>query len=134
MFQKILETARAGDNVGILIRGIQKKEVKRGMVLSKPLTIKLYSIFESEVYVLSTNEGGRKKPFFAGYKPQFYFYTMDITGSIDFIDKQVTMVLPGDKVGLRVNLIYSIALEIGMRFAIREGGKTIAAGIITKLI
>lgn len=136
MFQKILNIAEAGDNVGILIRGIQKNEVRRGMVLAEPSTILIYSKFEAEIYVLSTSEGGRKKPFFEGYKPQFYFYTIDVTGTIEFIanPEKPEMILPGDKVKLMVTLMYSIALEKGMRFAMREGGKTIGAGIITKLV
>ncbi len=136
MFQKVLTVAEAGDNIGVLLRGIQKEEVRRGMVLATISSISTYFKFTAEIYILSTAEGGRKKPFFEGYKPQFYFYTTDVTGTIEFIanpEKQ-TMVLPGDKVTLIVTLMYSIALEKGMRFAIREGGKTIGAGIITKLI
>lgn len=136
MFQKTLNIAEAGDNVGILLRGIQKNDVRRGMVLAKPSSILSYSKFVADIYVLSAAEGGRKKPFFEGYKPQFYFYTTDITGTIEF-KKNLTkpsMVLPGDKVSLLVTLMYSIALEEKMRFAIREGGKTIGAGIITELI
>lgn len=136
MFQKILNVAEAGDNIGILLRGIQKNDIKRGMVLAKPLSILSYCKFEAEIYILSSSEGGRKKPFFEGYKPQFYFYTTDVTGTINFLEipKKPDMILPGDKVTLVVTLMYSIALEKGMRFAIREGGKTIGAGIITKLI
>lgn len=138
MFQKVLELGEAGDNVGVLIRGIQKTDVKRGMILAKPNSIKSYSSFKAEIYILSEEEGGRKKPIFEGYKPQFYFYTIDITGTILF-DKTLsntkpTMVLPGDKISLDITLMYSIALEKGMRFAIREGGKTIGAGIITEFI
>src|SRR5699024_4199547 len=133
---KILNTAEAGDNIGILLRGIQKNDVKRRMVLSKPLSISMNSKFEADIYILSTAEGGRKKPFFEGYKPQFYFYTLDITGTIEFIkdSNKPEMILPGDRVKLILTLMYSIALEKGMRFAIREGGKTIGAGIITNLI
>ena len=136
MFQKILELGEAGDNVGVLLRGVQKIDVKRGMVLAKPYSIKPYSVFKAETYILSEDEGGRKKPIFEGYKPQFYFYTIDITGTIVFEikNKKQNMILPGDKINLTVNLMYSIALEKGMRFAIREGGKTIGAGIITDLI
>lgn len=136
MFQKTLNIAEAGDNVGILLRGIQKNDVRRGMVLAEPLSILTYSKFEAEIYILSASEGGRKKPFFEGYKPQFYFYTTDVTGTIEFIGnpEKPEMILPGDKVKLLVTLMYSIALEKGMRFAIREGGKTIGAGIITNLI
>ena len=136
MFQKILEIGEAGDNVGVLLRGVQKADVKRGMVLAKPCSIKPYSTFKAETYILSEDEGGRKKPIFEGYKPQFYFYTIDVTGTIIFEIKNIkqNMILPGDKVSLTVNLMYSIALEKGMRFAVREGGKTIGAGIITDLI
>ena len=136
MFQKILNIAEAGDNVGILLRGIQKDDVKRGMVLAQISSISTYSKFEAEIYILSASEGGRKKPFFEGYKPQFYFYTTDVTGTIEFIanPEKPAMILPGDKVKLLIVLMYSIALEKGMRFAIREGGKTIGAGFITKLI
>jgi len=139
MFQKTLDIAEAGENIGVLLRGIQKTDVKRGMVLAKPLSIKTYSIFKAEIYILSSIEGGRKKPFFEGYKPQFYFYTTDITGTITFLtntktNETPTMILPGDKVTLKVTLMYSIALEKGMRFAIREGGRTIGAGIITTLV
>lgn len=136
MFQKTLNYAEAGDNIGVLLRGIQKEEVRRGMVLAKTSSISTFSKFEADIYIFSSSEGGRKKPFFEGYKPQFYFYTTDVTGTIEFIanPEKPSMVLPGDKVKLLITLMYSIALEKGMRFAIREGGKTIGAGIITKLI
>ncbi len=136
MFQKTLTFAEAGDNIGVLLRGIQKEDVRRGMVLAKVSSISTYSKFEAEIYVLSSSEGGRKKPFFEGYKPQFYFYTTDVTGTIEFIanPNKPEMILPGDKEKLIVTLMYSMALEKGMRFAIREGGKTIGAGIITNLI
>lgn len=136
MFQKTLNMAEAGYNVGVLLRGVQKEEVRRGMVLAKPSSILTYSKFKAEVYILSTSEGGRKKPFFEGYKPQFYFYTTDVTGAIEFIGNPVkpTMILPGDKVKLLITLMYSIALEKGMRFAIREGGKTIGAGLVIDLL
>lgn len=136
MFQKTLNFAEAGDNIGVLLRGIQKEDVRRGMVLAKVSSILTYFKFEAEIYVLSTSEGGRKRPFFEGYKPQFYFYTTDVTGTIEFIANPTKpeMILPGDKTKLIVTLMYSIALEKGMRFAIREGGKTIGAGLITKLI
>lgn len=136
MFQKTLNIAEAGDNVGVLLRGIQKEDVRRGMVLAKPSSISIYSKFEAETYILLTTEGGRKKPFFEGYKPQFYFYTTDVTGTIEFLGKPLkpAMILPGDKVKLIITLMYSIALEKGMRFAIREGGKTIGAGIVTNLL
>lgn len=139
MFQKTLDKAEAGDNIGVLLRGVQKHEIKRGMVLTKKASISAYSIFEAEVYILSSAEGGRKKPFFEGYKPQFYFYTTDITGTISFVEdyksnEKPSLILPGDKVTLKITLMYSIALEKGMRFAIREGGRTIGAGIVNKLI
>ena len=136
MFQKTLNIAEAGDNIGVLLRGIQKDDVRRGMVLAQISSISIFSKFEADIYILSTSEGGRKKPFFEGYKPQFYFYTTDVTGTIEFIanPEKPVMILPGDKVKLKVTLMYSIALEKGMRFAIREGGKTIGAGIITNLI
>ncbi|KFG27541.1 putative elongation factor tu, apicoplast (apicoplast) [Toxoplasma gondii FOU] len=138
MFQKTLEIGEAGDNVGILLRGIQKTEVKRGMILSKPLTMTLHSIFQADIYILTVAEGGREKPIFEGYCPQFYLYTINITGSIKFSSETketgTKMILPGDRVKLNVTLIYSIAIEKGMRFAIREGSRTIGAGIITDII
>lgn len=138
MFQKTLDLAEAGDNVGILLRGLQKSEVLRGMILSKPSVIKAYEKFEAEVYILKKEEGGRHTPFFVGYRPQFFVRTLDITGKVLKIasesNKKIEMVLPGDKVNIEVELIQSVAIEEGMRFAIREGGKTVGAGIITKLI
>lgn len=135
MFQKKLVKAETGYNVGVLLRGVQKNEVRRGMVLAEPLSIKMYSIFEADVYILNEEEGGRKKPFFNGYKPQFYFYTTDVTGTIFTLSTNSThAILPGDKLTLKVELIVAIALEIGFRFAIREGGRTIGAGIVSKLI
>lgn len=138
MFQKVLELGEAGDNVGILLRGIQKTEIRRGMVLAKPSTMTLHSKFEANIYILTADEGGREKPIFEGYCPQFYLYTINITGSIEFTleakETGVKMIMPGDRVTLNVTLIYSIALELGMRFAIREGGRTIGAGIVTKII
>lgn len=138
MFQKVLELGEAGDNVGILLRGVQKTEIRRGMVLAKPSSMTLHSKFEANIYILTANEGGREKPIFEGYCPQFYLYTINITGSIEFTSEAkktgVKMIMPGDRVTLNVRLIYSIALEIGMRFAIREGGRTIGAGIVTKII
>jgi len=137
MFQKTLDIAEAGDNVGILLRGLQKSEVLRGMVLSKTNTIKASNKFEAEVYILKKDEGGRHTPFFIGYRPQFFVRTLDITGKVVKIASEtkdkIDMVLPGDKVNIDVELIHSVALEVGMRFAIREGGKTVGAGIITKL-
>lgn len=138
MFQKVLELGEAGDNVGILLRGIQKTEIRRGMVLAKPSTMTLHSKFEANIYILTADEGGREKPIFEGYCPQFYLYTINITGSIEFTSEAketgVKMIMPGDRVSLIITLIYSIALEVGMRFAIREGGRTIGAGIVTKII
>lgn len=137
MFQKELDTAVAGDNVGILLRGLQKEDVARGMVLAKPLTIKSYTKFEADIYILNKEEGGRHTPILLGYKPQFFVRTLDVTGSIisfpSDTGKIVEMVLPGDKVKMEVELIYPVAIEVGMRFAIREGGKTVGAGIISKL-
>jgi len=137
MFQKELDTAVAGDNVGILLRGLQKEDVIRGMVLAKPLTIKAYTKFEADIYILNKEEGGRHTPILLGYKPQFFVRTLDVTGSIISFPsdstKLVEMVLPGDKVKMEIELIYPVAIEVGMRFAIREGGKTVGAGIISKL-
>ncbi len=138
MFQKTLDEGIAGDNVGMLLRGVQKSDVERGMVMAKPGTIKPHTEFESEVYVLTKEEGGRHTPFFAGYKPQFYVRTTDVTGTIKAYTsddgKNVEMVMPGDRVKMTVELIYPIAIEQGMRFAIREGGRTIGAGVVTKIL
>jgi len=138
MFQKTLEEGIAGDNVGMLLRGMQKSDVERGMVIAKPGTIKPHTEFEAEVYVLTKEEGGRHTPFFAGYKPQFYVRTTDVTGTIKAYTsddgKNVEMVMPGDRVKMTVELIYPIAIEQGMRFAIREGGRTIGAGVVTKIL
>jgi len=138
MFQKTLEEGIAGDNVGMLLRGVQKSDVERGMVMAKPGTIKPHTEFEAEVYVLTKEEGGRHTPFFAGYKPQFYVRTTDVTGTIKAYTsddgKSVEMVMPGDRVKMTVELIYPIAIEQGMRFAIREGGRTIGAGVVTKIL
>ncbi|WP_448381002.1 elongation factor Tu [Gloeomargarita sp.] len=138
MFQKTLDEGIAGDNVGMLLRGLQKSDVERGMVIAKPGTIKPHTEFESEVYVLTKEEGGRHTPFFAGYKPQFYVRTTDVTGTIKAYTsddgKNVEMVMPGDRVKMTVELIHPIAIEQGMRFAIREGGRTIGAGVVTKIL
>nr|QEH58561.1 translation elongation factor Tu [Piridium sociabile] len=138
MFQKTLTEGCAGDNLGLLLRGVQRADILRGMVLAAPKTITPHIIFESEVYILTKEEGGRHKPFFIGYKPQFHIRTMDITGSITKIlnneNLPIKMVMPGDKVNLTVTFLLPIAIEKGMRFAIREGGKTIGAGLITKTI
>jgi len=138
MFQKTLEEGFAGDNVGILLRGITRENVERGMVLAKPGTITPHTNFESEVYVLTKEEGGRHTPFFSGYRPQFYVRTTDVTGSItQFTSDEgvaVEMVMPGDRIKMTVELIYPVAIEDGMRFAIREGGRTIGAGVVSKII
>ncbi|MCS7031679.1 MAG: elongation factor Tu [Gloeomargarita sp. SKYG116] len=138
MFQKTLDEGIAGDNVGMLLRGMQKTDVERGMVIAKPGSITPHTEFEAEVYVLTKEEGGRHTPFFAGYKPQFYVRTTDVTGTIKAYTsddgKNVEMVMPGDRVKMTVELIHPIAIEQGMRFAIREGGRTIGAGVVTKII
>ena len=133
MFHKILDDGQAGDNVGLLLRGIDRDDVERGMVIAKPKSITPHTNFMSEVYVLRKDEGGRHKPFFPGYRPQFYFKTMDVTGSIT-LPEGVEMVMPGDSVNLEVELIVPVALEQGSNFAIREGGLTVGAGVITKII
>ncbi|MCS7052244.1 MAG: elongation factor Tu [Ignavibacterium sp.] len=133
MFRKELDEAIAGDNAGLLLRGVDKKEIERGMVLAKPGSITPHKKFECEVYVLSKEEGGRHTPFFSGYRPQFYFRTTDVTG-VATLPEGVEMVMPGDKVNLRVDLISEIAMEEGLRFAIREGGRTVGAGVVTKII
>ncbi len=133
MFRKILDYAEAGDNVGVLLRGIEKKDVDRGMVLAKPGSITPHTKFTGKVYVLKKDEGGRHKPFFTGYRPQFYFRTTDVTGSIK-LPEGVEMVMPGDSVDMEVQLIVPIAMEQGLRFAIREGGRTIGAGVVGTII
>ncbi|MCS7251105.1 MAG: EF-Tu/IF-2/RF-3 family GTPase, partial [Thermoflexus sp.] len=133
MFHKTLEEGLAGDNVGCLLRGVGKEEVERGMVLAAPGTIKPHRAFEAEVYVLKKEEGGRHKAFFSGYKPQFYFRTADVTGEIQ-LPAGVEMVMPGDNVNLRVELIAPVAIEEGLRFAIREGGLTVGAGVVTRIL
>ncbi|MGC8990767.1 MAG: EF-Tu/IF-2/RF-3 family GTPase, partial [Verrucomicrobiia bacterium] len=133
MFRKILDKATAGDNVGVLLRGIKKEEVERGMVLAKPGTITPHTHFKAQVYVLSKEEGGRHTPFFNNYRPQFYFRTTDVTGTVTLPDG-VEMVMPGDNVELTVKVIAPIAMEVGQRFAIREGGRTIGAGRVTAII
>jgi elongation factor Tu len=133
MFRKVLDEGRAGDNVGVLLRGIERDEVERGMVLAAPGSITPHTTFDAEVYVLTKEEGGRHTPFFAGYRPQFYIRTMDVTGEVQ-LPEGVEMVMPGDRVNLRVKLIAPVALEEGSRFAIREGGRTVGAGVITKIV
>ena len=130
MFKKLLDQGQAGDNVGVLLRGLEREDVERGQVLAKPGTITPHTEFEAEVYALTKEEGGRHSPFFKGYKPQFYFRTTDVTGEVEF-DKE--MVMPGDTVAVRVKLIQPIAMDEGLKFAIREGGKTVGAGVVTKI-
>ncbi len=133
MFRKILERGEAGDNAGLLLRGIDKNEIKRGMVICKPGSVKPHSHFKCEVYVLGKDEGGRHTPFFNGYRPQFYFRTTDVTGDVN-LPANVEMVMPGDNVTLEVKLINPIAMEKGLRFAIREGGRTVGAGQVTEIL
>jgi elongation factor Tu len=133
MYRKLLDEGRAGDNVGCLLRGIKKEEVERGMVLSAPGSITPHRKFNAEVYVLSKEEGGRHTPFFPGYRPQFYFRTTDVTGSVQ-LPEGVEMVMPGDNVSMSVELHTPIAMEKGLRFAIREGGRTVGAGTVTEII
>jgi len=133
MFRKLLDQGQAGDNVGVLLRGTKREEVERGQVLAKPGSITPHTKFAAEVYVLSKDEGGRHTPFFNGYRPQFYFRTTDVTGSVD-LPQGTEMVMPGDNVSITVSLIQPIAMEQGLRFAIREGGKTVGAGVVSKVI
>ena len=133
MFRKILDEGRAGDNAGLLLRGVDKEELQRGQVVSKPGSITPHTKFEAEVYVLSKEEGGRHTPFFNGYRPQFYFRTTDVTGSVT-LPEGTEMVMPGDSVSIAGELIIEIAMEEGLRFAIREGGRTVGAGVVTKII
>ena len=132
MFRKLLDTGEAGDNVGILLRGTKREDVERGQVLSKPGTITPHTTFDAEVYVLSKDEGGRHTPFLRGYRPQFYFRTTDVTGAVD-LPEGVEMVMPGDNIQVKVELIAPIAMEEGVRFAIREGGRTVGAGVVSKI-
>jgi len=133
MFRKLLDQAQAGDNIGVLLRGIDRDDIERGQVLAKPGTIKPHTKFEGEVYVLSKEEGGRHTPFFSGYRPQFYFRTTDVTGVVT-LPEGTEMVMPGDNVTITAELISPIAMEEGLRFAIREGGRTVGAGVVTKII
>jgi len=133
MFRKLLDEGRAGENVGALLRGVKREDVERGQVLAKPGSIKPHTKFESEVYVLSKEEGGRHTPFFKGYRPQFYFRTTDVTGTIE-LPEGVEMVMPGDNIKMVVTLIAPIAMDDGLRFAIREGGRTVGAGVVAKVI
>ena len=133
MFNKQLEEGQAGDNAGLLLRGLKKEDVERGQVLAEPGTITPHNEFESEMYILTKDEGGRHTPFFKGYKPQFYVRTTDVTGEVE-IPEGTEMVMPGDTVNVKVKLGSKVAMEDGMRFAIREGGKTVGAGVVTKII
>ena len=133
MFNKSLQQGQAGDNAGVLLRGTKKEDVHRGQVLAKPGATKPHTEFEAEVYILTKEEGGRHTPFFTGYKPQFYVRTTDVTGEVT-LKEGVEMVMPGDTVTFKVKLVAPIALEDQMRFAIREGGKTVGAGVVTKIV
>lgn len=133
MFRKLLDQGQAGDNIGVLLRGTKREEIERGQVLAKPGTITPHTKFEAEVYVLSKEEGGRHTPFFKGYRPQFYFRTTDVTGAVE-LPANTEMVMPGDNVKMVVTLIAPIAMEEGVRFAIREGGRTVGAGVVTKIV
>jgi elongation factor Tu len=133
MFRKLLDQGQAGDNVGVLLRGTKREDVERGQVLAKPGSITPHTKFDAEVYVLSKEEGGRHTPFFNGYRPQFYFRTTDVTGSVD-LPEGTEMVMPGDNVQMKVTLIQPIAMEEGLRFAIREGGRTVGAGVVSKVV
>jgi elongation factor Tu len=133
MFRKLLDQGQAGDNVGLLLRGVDKAEIERGMVLAKPGTLKPHTKFEAEVYVLNKDEGGRHTPFFKGYRPQFYFRTTDVTGSVE-LPAGTEMVMPGDNIQMTIELIIPIAMEEQVRFAIREGGRTVGAGVVTKIL
>jgi elongation factor Tu len=136
MFNKTLDSGQAGDNVGLLLRGVEKNELERGMVVAAPGSITPHTHFEAEVYVLTKDEGGRHSPFFAGYKPQFYFRTTDVTGAVKAIKsregKAAEMCMPGDNIAMEVEIISPIAMEEGLRFAIREGGRTVAPGVVVQ--
>jgi len=133
MFRKLLDDGQAGDNVGVLLRGTKREDVERGQVLAKPASITPHTKFMAEVYILSKDEGGRHTPFFKGYRPQFYFRTTDVTGAVE-LPEGVEMVMPGDNISMAVSLINPIAMEEGLRFAIREGGRTVGAGVVSKVI
>jgi elongation factor Tu len=133
MFRKLLDQGMAGDNVGVLLRGVEKKDLERGMVIAKPGSITPHKKFKGEVYVLTEKEGGRSKPFFTGYRPQFYFRTTDVTGNV-FLPEGVEMVMPGDNVTMTVELLTPIAMDTELRFAVREGGRTMGAGVITEIL
>ncbi len=133
MFRKLLDQAEAGDNIGVLLRGIHRTDIERGQVLAKPGTIHPHTKFKSQVYVLTKEEGGRHTPFFNGYRPQFYFRTTDVTGVIE-LAAGTEMVMPGDNVNMTIELITPIAIEKGLRFAIREGGRTVGSGVVSEII
>ena len=133
MFRKLLDEGVAGDNIGVLLRGVKREDIERGQVLAKPGSITPHTLFEAEVYVLSKDEGGRHTPFFKGYRPQFYFRTTDVTGEVE-LPEGVEMVMPGDNIQMKVNLIAPIAMEDGLRFAVREGGRTVGAGVVAKIL
>ena len=133
MFRKLLDEGVAGDNIGVLLRGVEKEDVERGQVLAKPGSITPHTKFKAEVYVLTKEEGGRHTPFFNGYRPQFYFRTTDVTG-VATLPEGTEMVMPGDNIKLSVTLITPIAMDEGLRFAIREGGRTVGAGVVTKIL
>jgi elongation factor Tu len=133
MFRKLLDQGEAGDNVGVLLRGTKREEVERGQVLAKPGTITPHTNFQAEAYVLTKEEGGRHTPFFANYRPQFYFRTTDVTGTVK-LPEGTEMVMPGDNVTMEVELLVPIAMDEGLRFAIREGGRTVGAGVVAKII
>ena len=133
MFKKLLDTGSAGDNVGLLMRGVDKDDVKRGMVIAKPGSVKPHTRFEAEVYVLRKEEGGRHTPFHNNYRPQFFIRTLDITGEVK-LTEGVEMVMPGDNITINVELIYPVAVNVGLRFAIREGGHTVGSGIVSTII
>jgi len=132
MFRKLLDEGRAGDNVGVLLRGTKREDVQRGQVLAHKGSINPHTLFEAEVYILSKDEGGRHTPFFKGYRPQFYFRTTDVTGDVE-LPEGVEMVMPGDNIKMKVRLINPIAMDEGLRFAIREGGRTVGAGVVAKI-
>jgi elongation factor Tu len=133
MFRKLLDEGRAGDNIGALLRGVKREDIERGQVLAKPGSITPHTKFKAEAYILSKEEGGRHTPFFNGYRPQFYFRTTDVTGVVD-LEAGTEMVMPGDNVAVTVNLITPIAMDEGLRFAIREGGRTVGAGVVSSII
>lgn len=133
MFRKLLDEGRAGDNIGVLLRGIKREDVERGQVLAKPGSITPHTNFNAEAYVLTKEEGGRHTPFFNGYRPQFYFRTTDVTGVVK-LPEGTEMVMPGDNINVEISLITPVAMDEGLRFAIREGGRTVGAGVVTKIV